>query len=432
MSEKRLTPQSAPFVGELEVPGDKSISHRAVIFGSLAEGTTRIDHFLDGEDCLRTVDAFRSLGVDIELDGESLIITSQGVENFQEPKKPLYFGNSGTTARLLIGLLAGLPFFTTVYGDPSLTERPMDRVTQPLEKMQAEIYGRKGGQYLPLAIKGKQLQGIEYTLPVKSAQVKSALLLAGLFADGKTVITEKIKTRNHTETMLEAFGADLDIDGNTIRLSGKQTLVATDVYVPGDISSAAFFLVGAAAKPNSRLVLKRVGLNPTRTGILDILEQMGASIDILDKQQIGGEVFGDILINGTSLKGTEISGEIVPRLIDEIPIIALAATQAEGKTVVKDAQELRVKETDRIHAVVDVLSTLGADISETEDGMIIEGKRPLTGGEISAYGDHRIAMMGVVASFFAKDDVVIDDVSSIAISYPRFFDDLHSITSCQN
>lgn len=429
MAEKRLLPQASPIVGEIEVPGDKSISHRAVIFGSLAKGQTKIRHFLDGEDCLRTIDAFRELGVDIERDGETILINSDGPSSFKEPKNPLYFGNSGTTARLLIGLFAGLPLFTTISGDASLSGRPMDRVILPLSKMNAKIYGRENARLLPLAIVGQDLKAIEYKLPVKSAQVKSALLLAGLFAEGETKITELTQTRNHTETMLEAFGVNLHVEGNTIRMEGKQNLKATDVYVPGDISSAAFFLAGAAAKQNSSLLLKNVGLNPTRTGIVDVLIKMGADLEISHQQKVGGEVFGDILIKSAPLSGIEISGDIIPRLIDEIPIIALLATQAEGRTIIKDAEELRVKETDRIAAVVELLTTLGANIKATDDGMIIEGKTPLTGGKISAYHDHRMAMMGAIASLFSEEEIIIDDVSSIAISYPRFFDDLKIVTS---
>ena len=429
MAEKKISPQSSALIGELEVPGDKSISHRAVIFGSLAKGQTKIDHFLDGEDCLRTVDAFRQMGVDIEQQGESIVINSGGAENLIEPKVPLYFGNSGTTARLMIGLLSGLPLFTTIYGDASLSERPMDRVVLPLSDMNAAISGRSDAKLLPLAINGKELQAIQYTLPVKSAQVKSALLFAGLFANGETVITEKAKTRNHTETMLEAFGAELAVQGNTIRMNGKQVLKPVDIYVPGDISSAAFFLVAAAAKRDSSLVIKKVGLNPTRTGIIDVLTQMGAQIEISNEKRIGGELLGDVKISSSSLIGIEISGDIIPRLIDEIPIIALLATQAEGRTVIKDAAELRVKETDRIAAVVEVLTTLGASVTATEDGMIIEGNQELTGGNISAYHDHRMAMMGAIASFFTTEDIVIDDISSIAISYPSFFEDLKKITT---
>lgn len=429
MAEKRLKSERSPFQGELEVPGDKSISHRAVIFGSLAEGKTTVRHFLDGEDCLRTVDAFRALGVSIQRDGDSLSIESKGVRGFKEPAEPLYFGNSGTTARLLIGLFAGLPFFTAVYGDPSLTRRPMDRVILPLSKMGAEILGSEDAKYLPLAINGKKLNAISYTLPVKSAQVKSALLFAGLFAEGEMQVKEKTATRNHTETMLQAFGGELEVCGMSIRMKGNQTLKGTDVYVPGDISSAAFFLAGAAGKPGSSLLLKNVGLNPTRTGIIDVLKKMGADLTISNEETTGGELLGNILVKGSELKGTEISGDLIPRLIDEIPVIALLATQAEGTTVIKDAEELRVKETDRIAAVVEVLKSLGANITATEDGMIIEGKTPLNGGKISAYDDHRMAMMGAIASCFTREEVIIDDVSSVAVSYPGFFDDLHNVTS---
>jgi 3-phosphoshikimate 1-carboxyvinyltransferase len=429
MSEKRLEPNLNPFQGEIEVPGDKSISHRAVIFGSLAEGKSKIQNFLEGEDCFRTVEVFRQMGVKIEQEQDTLLIDSKGPDYFTEPTAPLYFGNSGTTARLMIGLLSGLPFFTTSYGDESLSNRPMDRVINPLSKMNAQISGRENGSYLPLAIQGSQLKPLTYTLPVKSAQVKSALLLAGLFADGVTTITEKSQTRNHTETMLEAYGVKLDIEENSISIAGKQPLTATDVYVPGDISSAAFFLAGAAAKPGSSLRLKKVGLNPTRAGILDVLFEMGAAIEITNKEQIGGEQFGDIFIKSSELQGVEISGELIPRLIDEIPIIALLATQAEGKTVIRDAEELRVKETDRIAAVVETLTTLGAKIEATDDGMIIEGKTPLTGGKISSYHDHRMAMMGAIASSYSKEEIIIDDISSIAISYPEFFNDYNNITA---
>jgi len=429
MSEHRLVPQTNGLTGEIEIPGDKSISHRSVIFGSLAKGKTKVSHFLESEDCLRTVDAFRAMGVEIEQKNDTLLINSQGAAALTEPLEPLYFGNSGTTARLMIGLLAGLPLFTTIYGDASLTKRPMDRVIDPLTEMNAEIIGREQARFLPIAINGKSLQKIDYTLPVKSAQVKSAILLAGLFAEGETKVTEKTKTRNHTETMLQAFGANLKVEGNTIHLSGDQNLTATDVYVPGDISSAAFFLAGAAAKSKSNLTLKKVGLNKTRTGILDVLTEMGANLQISDEKKMGGETFGDITITSGELTGIEISGEIIPRLIDEIPIIALLATQANGTTIIRDAEELRVKETDRIAAVVDVLTTLGADITATEDGMIIQGNTQLTGGSISSYDDHRIAMMGAIASLFTEDDVIIDDISSIAISYPSFFDDFEKVTA---
>lgn len=420
-------PFSGTIQGHLQIPGDKSISHRAIMLGSLAEGTTRVENFLDGEDCLHTIDAFKSFGVKIEQTGTTVQIKSPGYNQFNEPKIPLYFGNSGTTARLMLGILSALPFHSIIYGDEYLTVRPMNRVTDPLRKMNAQIDGRKNGELLPLAIRGNELQGIEYKLPVKSAQVKSAILLAGLFANGKTTVIEETKTRNHTENMLKAFGAQITEENNHITITNESNLQATDVFVPGDISSAAFFIVAAAIKPNSQLTLKNVGLNETRAGIIEVMHQMGASVKIENEQTINGEVLGDITITNTTLKGTTISGDIIPRLIDEIPIIALLATQAEGKTVIKDAEELRVKETDRIKAVVETLTTLGANVEETDDGLIVSGKTELTGGNISAYGDHRMAMMGVIASLITKDKVTIDDISSIAISYPNFLTDLQSI-----
>lgn len=427
MSEVNLQPITGLISGAIEVPGDKSISHRAVMFGSIAKGTTTITNFLNGEDCLHTIDAFKSLGVSIEISGTNVTINSNGIDSLKEPKTPLYFGNSGTTARLMIGLLSGFPFMTIIYGDPHLTERPMDRVINPLKQMGANIDGREQGKLLPLAIKGQRLIGISYTLPVKSAQVKSAVLLAGLLADGQTTVIEETKTRDHTENMLAAFGADIEVKGNQVTISNQQTLQALDVHVPGDISSAAFLLVAAAIVPGSELTLKNVGLNETRSGIIDVLINMGANIQISNRKVLGGEQSADMTIAYTKLSGTTIDGDIIPRLIDELPIIALLATQAEGTTIIKDAEELRVKETDRIEAVVDVLSTLGAHIKPTEDGMIIEGSKSLNGGKISSYNDHRIAMMGAIASLIAQDQITLDDDASIAVSYPNFFEDLQSI-----
>lgn len=418
---------SSPLRGELQVPGDKSISHRAIMLGALAKGTTRIDHFLDGEDCLHTIQIFKQLGVQIEQKGTNVTIQSDGFDAFQEPLAPLYFGNSGTTARLMLGLLCNLPFHTVLYGDAYLTVRPMDRVVIPLRKMGATIDGRKGGSYLPLAIRGDRLQGIDYRIPVKSAQVKSAILLAGLFAEGRTVVTEIAQTRNHTENILEAFGADITIAGNEITVTKKQELVPVDITVPGDISSAAFFLVAAAIVPDSELTLKNVGLNESRTGIIEVLKAMGARLSIANERISGGERIGDITVGYSELHSTEISGDIIPRLIDEIPIIALLATQATGKTVIKNAEELRVKETDRIKAVVEVLTTLGANVEEKEDGLIIYGKTPLKGGSIKSYADHRMAMLGAIAAFICEERVIIDDVSSINISYPTFFNHIEQI-----
>lgn len=413
--------------GTIEVPGDKSISHRSIMFGSIAKGTTHVSNFLEGEDCLHTINAFKSLGVLIEKDGSNVTIKSKGSSAFLEPKTPLYFGNSGTTARLMIGILSSLPFHSIIYGDPFLTERPMNRVVAPLREMGAQINGRDDGNLLPLSLKGHQLTGIYYKLPVKSAQVKSAILLAGLFADGKTTIFEETKTRDHTENMLQAFGADLTVNGNEVSITNKQELKAIDVQVPGDISSAAFLMVAAAIVPTSRLTLKNVGLNKTRTGIIDVCKQMGANIQVENEKTISGELLGDITISYKELTGTIISGDIIPRLIDEIPVIALLASQANGTTIIKDAEELRVKETDRIEAVVDVLSTLGANIQATPDGMIIKGKTPLTGGKVLSYSDHRIAMMIGIASLITSEPVTLDNDSSIAVSYPNFFNDLHKI-----
>lgn len=420
---------TSPLIGQIHVPGDKSISHRAIMLGSIAKGTTKIENFLNGEDCLHTIDIFRKMGVSIEQDETNVTIESEGYKAFQEPLEPLYFGNSGTTARLMLGILSGLPFHTVLHGDPYLTVRPMDRVVIPLRKMGAQIDGRNNGSFLPLAIRGQQLQGIEYDIPVKSAQVKSAILLAGLFAEGKTTVRELAKTRDHTENMLRAFGANLQVNGNEITITNKNDLTAVDVTVPGDISSAAFFLVAASIVPNSELTLYNVGLNETRTGIIDVLNAMGANVTISNKRTSGGELLGDLTIRYSDLTGTTIEGDIIPRLIDEIPIIALLATQAEGKTVIKDAEELRVKETDRISAVVEVLTTLGAHIEEKEDGMIIYGKTPLKGGSIKSYSDHRMAMLGVIASFICEETVQMDDVSSIAISYPNFFEHVEQISN---
>ncbi|HLS66610.1 MAG TPA: 3-phosphoshikimate 1-carboxyvinyltransferase [Pseudogracilibacillus sp.] len=416
-----------PIRAEIAIPGDKSISHRAIMLGSLAKGETFVTNFLSGEDCLRTIDIFRSFGVMIEQSGSSVRIISDGFNKFKEPKEPLYFGNSGTTARLMLGILAGLPIHTVAYGDPYLTIRPMDRVTEPLRKMGACIDGRDNGNYLPLAIRGKQLQSIHYELPVKSAQVKSAILLAGLFADRTTTIIERVPTRNHTENMLQAFGANLTVEKEMITVNSIRELKPVDILVPGDISSAAFWIVAAAIVPQSVITMKNIGLNETRDGIIDVLKQMGSSITITNERTIGGEKVGDVTVTHHELRSVTIEKDMIPRLIDELPIIALLATQANGTTVIKNAEELRVKETDRIAAVVDVLKTLGATIEETDDGMIITGPTTLTGGEIKSYGDHRIAMMGAIASFITKEDVTIDDVQVIDVSYPTFLDEVKRV-----
>lgn len=427
LKNKLFTKTNNALQGELYTPGDKSISHRAIMLGSIAKGTTVVDNFLDGEDCLRTIEIFRQMGVNITQDGTDVTIESGGVAALKEPTVPLYFGNSGTTARLMLGILPALPFYTVSYGDAHMTVRPMDRVITPLSQMGAVISGRKDGLYLPLSTHGTTLKGIHYELPVKSAQVKSAVLLAGLFAEGETTVVEQAKTRNHTENMLHAFGADIKSAGLVHTINNKQSLTATNVTVPGDISSAAFFIVAAAIVPGSSITLKNVGLNDTRTGIIDAVQEMGGKITISNQREISGELLGDIHIAYQSLQGVTIDDKLIPRLIDELPVIALLATQAEGKTVIKNAEELRVKETDRIHAVVETLTTLGANVEESPDGMIIHGKTALTGGKIKSYSDHRMAMMGVIASLISEQTVEIDDVSSIAISYPSFFEHINQI-----
>ncbi|CQR46684.1 3-phosphoshikimate 1-carboxyvinyltransferase 1 [Paraliobacillus sp. PM-2] len=427
MTKKLLQSIQSGLQGKLTVPGDKSISHRAIIFGSLSKGRTVISHFLDGEDCLRTIDAFKAMGVSIQKDGQHVMIDSEGVNGLKEPTQPIDLGNSGTTARLLLGVLAGLPFHTTVFGDSSLTNRPMDRVVRPLRQMGAQIDGRENGNYLPISIRGGDLQSITFIPPVKSAQVKSAVLLAGLFGDGDTTVIEPTTTRDHTENMLQAFGGTIAINQKNITVSPKQELKGTTIDVPGDISSAAFFLVAAAMVPNSKLILRDVGLNHTRTGIIDVLRNMGASIEVVEERHIGGEIIGSITIESSKLNGIEIGGDLIPRMIDEIPIVALLATQANGKTVIRDAEELRYKESDRIQSVVDTLKELGASIHATKDGMIIEGNSTISGGVVNSFGDHRIGMMIAIASLIAKHDTHLVNPECINISYPSFFEDLASI-----
>ncbi|MGG6431453.1 3-phosphoshikimate 1-carboxyvinyltransferase [Anoxybacillus sp. D401a] len=417
--------------GEIAVPGDKSISHRAVMFGALANGTTRVTNFLTGEDCLSTIDCFRKMGVAITQQGNEVIIEGKGIDGFKEPTHILNVGNSGTTTRLLLGILAACPFHACLIGDDSIAKRPMDRVTKPLKQMGAHIDGREQGRYTPLAIRGGQLQPITYHSPVASAQVKSAILLAGLHADGTTTVIEPHQSRDHTERMLRAFGADVRVDGLSVSITGRQTLRAIDIEVPGDISSAAFFLVAGAIVPNSEITLKHVGINPTRTGIIDVLKDMGADVSIENVRHEESEPVADITVRTSTLKATRIGGDIIPRLIDEIPIIALLATQAEGTTVITDASELRVKETDRIATVVSELRKLGAHIEATEDGMIIHGKTPLHASDVlvDSYGDHRIGMMLAIASCITKGHVTLQRPEAIAVSYPMFFDHLRMLQS---
>jgi 3-phosphoshikimate 1-carboxyvinyltransferase len=425
---KVLKTNISPLSGEIEVPGDKSISHRSVMFGSIATGETRITNFLPGADCLSTISCFRKLGVTIEEQNNEIIVYGKGFDGLVEPSDILDVGNSGTTIRLLMGILAGRPFYSSLVGDESIGRRPMTRVTNPLTRMGARIDGRNGGSFTPLSIRGGSLNSIQYELPVASAQVKSCLILAGLQAEGESVITELAETRDHTERMIRQFGGSIEKYGKIIKVRGGQSLTGTRIHVPGDISSAAFFLVAGAVIPGSQIVLRNVGINPTRTGILEVLQNMGADLIVIKNEESIHEPSGDIIIKSSKLKGTVIEGDLIPKLIDEIPIIALLATQAEGKTIIKDAEELKVKETNRIDTVVEELKKLGATIEATKDGMIIEGRSSLKGGKVSSHGDHRIGMMLSIAALLCKDEVVLENPDAISVSYPNFFEHLDGLS----
>ena len=409
--------------GTITVPGDKSISHRAVMLGALADGVTHITGFLNGADCLSTIDCFRAMGIKTEISGTDVTVYGRGLHGLQKPRKTLYTGNSGTTTRLLCGILAGQPFDSVIEGDASIAKRPMGRVTRPLAQMGADIEN----EYCPLIIRGRRLHGMDYKMTVASAQVKTALILAGLYADGETVIHELERSRDHTELMLRAMGADIETDGLTVRVRKTASLKAQDVAVPGDISSAAFFMVLGAIMPDSEITIKNVGINPTRTGIIDVLRGMGADMEIINERVCAGEPAADIIIRSSELHGVEIGGAIIPRLIDELPAIAAAAVFANGRTVICDAEELKVKETDRIRAVVDEFTKCGAAVTETDDGMIIDGGRPIRGADFKTYGDHRMAMSLAVLSQLAEGDSSIDDEACARVSYPGFFDDLISL-----
>ncbi|MBH8582321.1 MULTISPECIES: 3-phosphoshikimate 1-carboxyvinyltransferase [Thermoactinomyces] len=414
--------QSKPFQLTCKVPGDKSISHRSIMLGALAEGVTEVEGFLPGKDCLGTMQCFEQMGVEIErLSPTSVRIHGRGIHGLKEPVAPLDVGNSGTTIRLMLGILAGAPFFSTVIGDESIGRRPMDRVVQPLRKMGARIEGRENGRYTPLAIKGGRLQGITYHSPVASAQVKSCLLLAGLSAEGVTTVAEPSLSRDHTERMLPAFGAALTAKDHVVSIEGGQSLQGTKVRVPGDISSAAFLLAAALMVPGSQVTVEDVGLNPTRTGILDAFKQMGAGVEVEETGSWCNEPVGRVTVRTGELHGVTIGGEMIPRLIDEIPVLAVVATQAKGTTVIKDAKELKVKESNRIATTVNELKKLGANIEETEDGMVIEGPVTLRGGITTSHGDHRIGMSMAVAGLGSKETVKVLDVESIDVSFPGFF-----------
>jgi len=422
------TTKAKQISGEITVPGDKSISHRAVMFGSMAKGKVSISGFLPGADCLGTISCFRQMGVSIEQEGDRVTVNSPGLEGLVEPHAVLDVGNSGTTIRLMAGILAGRPFHSTLIGDESIARRPMKRVIGPLRQLGARIDGRADGEFTPLSIRGGQLQGIEYHSPVASAQVKSAILLAGLQASGKTTVFEPHLSRDHTERMLTYFGIELQRFEGGVSIEGGQTLQQQEeIRVPGDISSAAFMLAAAAIVPNSRLLIKNVGINPTRTGILDVLKEMGATLEIQNVREESGEPVADLYIEYSQLKGIEISGSIIPRLIDEIPIIAVMATQAEGTTVIKDASELKVKETNRIDVTVAELQKMGAKVEPTEDGMIIHGLQSLKGATCHSHGDHRIGMSMAIAGLVAEGETSVEGADAIDVSFPGFEDLLSTI-----
>ena len=423
----KLRTNSKGLKGTIRVPGDKSISHRSIIFGSLAKGETKVYDILRGEDVLSTIQVFRDLGVSIQDDGDVIRIQGVGFQGLQAPTAPLDMGNSGTSIRLISGVLAGQDFAVTMVGDDSLSKRPMDRVAIPLRQMGVEIAGQGDRDCPPLHEKGThQLQPIHYRLPVASAQVKSALIFAALQAEGESTIIEKEKTRDHTEDMIRQFGGEIQVDGKTIRIQGGQEFQGQEVIVPGDISSAAFWLVAGLILPESMIKIENVGINQTRTGILDVIQEMGGDLTIEDHDEKA--VSASLTVKTSSLKGIRIDGELIPRLIDELPIIALLATQATGQTVIADAEELRVKETDRIQVVADSLNAMGANVVPTEDGMIITGPTPLHGADLETFGDHRIGMMAAIAALLVSEgNVMLDRAEAINTSYPSFFEDLETL-----
>ena len=408
-----------PLHGEITVPGDKSISHRAVMLGALANGTTHITGFLMGEDCLSTIDCFRKMGVSIDVSDKEVVVEGVGLHGLTAPECELYTGNSGTTTRLLSGILAGQSFTSTMNGDATIQRRPMGRVMKPLREMGASIEG-KDDNFCPLTMHPSELHGIEYRLPVASAQLKSAILLAGLYAEGQTTVIEPAPSRDHTERLFRALGVEIETNGNAITLNPPEDLHAVDIAVPSDISSAAYFLVAGAIVPGSELTIKNVGVNPTRTGIIDVLRDMGADITESNFRE-EAEPVCDLTVRYSRLHGTEIGGAIIPRLIDELPVIAVAAAFAEGETVIRDAQELKVKESNRIASMVAELSKAGVDVEETDDGMIVRGGEKPHGASFETYKDHRIAMSLAILGLAAEDASRIDEPEVVAISYPDFF-----------
>ena len=413
--------------GEITVPGDKSISHRAVMFGSLAEGTTEISNFLQGADCLSTIDCFRKLGIEIENTPDRILIHGKGLHGLSAPSDVLDTGNSGTTTRLISGILAAQPFETTLTGDASIQKRPMRRIIEPLSMMGAGISSINGNDCAPLRIVGGPLHGIHYHSKIASAQVKSAILLAGLYADGVTKVTEPTVSRNHSEIMLNYFGASVSTENTTATIRPEPVLHGQKVSVPGDISSAAYFITAGLLVPGAKVLIRNVGINPTRDGILKVAKAMGGKITYLNVNQ-DGEPTADLLVEHSTLHGITIEGEIIPTLIDELPIINVLAACADGTTIIRNAEELRAKESNRIDVMVDYLSAMGCDITGTNDGMIIEGGKPLHGTVIDPHLDHRIAMTFAVASLIADGETKITDSDIVTVSYPNFYEDLYRLT----
>lgn len=419
--------KSIPLKGELRVPGDKSISHRGVMLGSLAQGTTAVTNFLEGADCLSTINCFRSMGIDISRTEKEILIHGKGLHGLSAPSSCLDVGNSGTTMRLLSGILAGQRFSSELTGDASIRKRPMTRVIAPLSLMGGCVESLSGNGLAPLRITGRPLKGMHYQSPVSSAQVKSCVLLAGLYADGQTSVTEPFLSRNHSELMLRSFGAKISSKGTTATVEPEPILIGQKVEVPGDISSAAYFIAAALLIPGSELLIQNVGINPTRDGILKVCASMGAKIEILNSHTCCGEEVADLLVRHSSLKGTVIEGALIPTLIDELPVLSVLAAFAEGTTIIRDAQELKVKESNRLDIMVHHLTAMGADVEPTEDGMIITGGKPIHGAVLDSYLDHRIAMAFAVAGMVAEGETEITRADCVDISYPDFYKDLEKL-----
>ena len=415
--------------GSIKVPGDKSISHRSIMLGSIAKGKTHVSGFLSGADCLSTISCFKAMGVEIEQDGDSVTINGNGMHRLKAPSKTLDCGNSGTTTRLISGILSAQNFTTTLTGDESIRKRPMGRIIKPLSLMGADIKSIGGNDCAPLCITGSKLHGIDYISPVASAQVKSSILLAGLFADSPTSVTEPYLSRNHTELMLKDFGVDISADNATCKVAPTDELYGCDIAVPGDISSAAYFIAAALMLPGSDIIIKNVGINPTRDGIIKVSKLMGANIEYLNEYKASSESSADIHVSFSKLHGITIEGAIIPTLIDELPVIAAMATAAEGTTIIKDAAELKVKESNRIRVMTDELTKMGAVVKETDDGMIIEGGKRLCGATIDSHNDHRIAMTFAILSLISDGTTTIQNKECVDISYPGFFEDLKSLIS---